>query len=703
MIDKPVSAPPIGATPLGLWRGMLLFAPIVLLGNFVGVSLRYPELGSAVVFPPYAALTAVLLLSPRRNWPWYVAVHVAAHFFASWSHWSVSWVLFSDVANLARAFTATAMLRWALRGQARLDDVDTLARFALGAVIVAPAVGATIGAANVLLHGATVVYWRPWSEWFMSNALTGLTILPAFVLGGAQLARWRRPRVSRRRVMEAVAIAAGLTLSGVLAFLVPVAGRWQLALLLYAPLPVLIWTALRFGRGAVSLGLTGIAFLAIWSADRESGLFAASAPDENILVLQLFVLLTAVPVLCIAAVSGARRGVVQLHRALLASLHDHVAILDAQAVVVEVNESWRRFADTPAAGAFDRVGVGNSYLNACRAGTERGDPIAARALAGVTRVLARDVTRVEMEYGDHRNGHRRYALSIEALERGDGGAVVTRADVTSRYEAQLQMEEQRRALSHLARVTALGQLSGALAHELNQPLTAISNNAEAARFLLRRRPVDLPEIDAALGDILAEDRRAAQVIRRLRALLRRGDIRVLPLDAGDLVTEVLELAHAELINRGVAATPMIGRELPRVLADRVQLQQVLLNLILNACEAMETVSAHRRRLSLVVTRDANNVRFSVRDSGAGIPAPLLDHLFEPFVTTKREGLGLGLSISRTIVAAHGGRMWVENNGDGGATVHCLLPAAACPGTGSIDEQRPASQTESPAAGVAVPA
>ena len=466
--------------------------------------------------------------------------------------------------------------------------------------------------------------------------------------------------------------------------------------MLYAPIPVLIWTALRFGTGAVGLGLSAITFVAIWSADRKTGLFAASTPDENILVLQLFVLLTAVPVLCIAAVSGARRAVIQLHRALLASLHDHVAILDAQAVVVEVNDSWRRFADTPAAGAFDRVGVGGSYLNACRAGAERGDPIAARALTGVTRVLAREVTRVEMEYDDHTD-HRRYALSIEALERGDGGAVVTRADVTTRYDAQMQMDEQRRELSHLARVNALGQLSGALAHELNQPLTSISNNAEAARHLLRRRPVDLPEIDAALGDILTEDRRAAQVIRRLRALLRRGETRVVPVDAAELVGEVLELSHAELITRGVSANAIVGSELPPVLADRVQLQQVLLNLILNACEAMELVHARGRRLSLLVATDGSHVRFSVRDSGTGIPAPLIDHLFEPFVTTKREGLGLGLSISRTIVGAHGGRMWAENNADGGASVHCLFPAA--PRACGISAEACADETASAAAGV----
>jgi two-component system, LuxR family, sensor kinase FixL len=671
-----------GTASLGLWRGMLLFAPIVLLGHIVGASLRYPQIGSAVVFPAYAALTAVLLLAPRRDWGWYIAVELVTHFAASWPKWSASWVLLAAVANIARSLVAVAMLRWAFKGPRQFEDVPGLARFLFAAVLVAPAAGATIGAMNVVIHSAPQTYWRTWVEWFLSNALTGLTILPALMLGATYVARSRRPRVSRAQLVEVAAIAASLVLSCIVAFLVPTGSRWELALRLYAPLPVLIWMALRFGTGVVSLGLTAITFGAIWSADREAGLFSAATPDENVLVLQLFVAVTAVPVLCIAAVSAARRGVVHLHGALLASLQDHVAILDAAGNVVEVNGSWRRFAHSSAAVGFHRVLVGANYLDACRLSAVRDDPIATRALAGVARVLAREATRVEMEYDDHLRGHRRYALSFEALEGGEGGAVVTRADVTARYQTQMQMEEQRRELSHLARVTALGQLSGALAHELNQPLTSISNNAEAARHLLKRHPLDFREIDAALGDILAQDQRAAQVIKRLRALLARGETRVLPLDAAELVADVLELAHAELINRGVSASAVISHDLPAVLADRIQVQQVLLNLILNACEAMQADGRHPRRLSLVVVADASNhIRFSVRDSGSGIPASLSDHLFEPFVTTKKEGLGLGLSISRTIVAAHGGRIWAENNADGGATLHCVFPSAKVRGCG----------------------
>ncbi len=662
-----------------------MFAPTILLGSEVGSWLRYPEIGSAVLFPPYALLTAALVLSPRRTWIWYVILSVVAHFLASWPRWSLSWVLVSDLANLTRALVATVLLRRAFRGPPRLDSMDSIISFVASAVILAPAAAATIGASNVVLHASSATYWGTWTEWFTSNALTGLTLLPALVLGIPAALAWRPRRVSRGRVGEAALLGMSFVVTGAIALVVPIGGRWHLALLLYMPVPALIWTALRFGTGAASIGLTAVTFAAIWGADRGTNLFLGASPDENVLVLQLFVLITTLPVLCIAGVSGARHGMMQLHRALLASLHDHVAILDAHGVVLEANESWRRFAESHRTALMHRASVGDDFVGACRASVEHGDAIAAHVLAGVTRVLDREVGRFEMEYDDdHARVHGRYALSIEALERSDGGAVVTRADVTARRQAQMEIEEQRRELSHLARVGALGQLSGAFAHELNQPLASISNNAEAARLLLRRQPADLTEVDDILRDILAADQRAAHVIRRLQALLKRGETRLQPIDAAELVNDVLELARAELITRRVAASAVIAPELPLVLADRVQLQQVLLNLILNACEAMRSTTLTDRRLSLTLGMDASgNLRFSVRDSGAGIAPALIDHLFEPFVTTKAEGLGLGLSISRTIVAAHGGRLWAENNADHGATLHCLLPPAPAPAESKV--------------------
>ncbi|MGH9884702.1 MAG: ATP-binding protein, partial [bacterium] len=638
-----------------------------------------------VLFVPYAALTAALVGSPRRHWIWYIVAGAVTHALASLPHWSWSWVVFADVANITRAVVAAVMLRRFFDGPPRLASISALSLFVVSAVIVAPAVGATIGATNNYLHGAALTFFRPWSAWFASNALTGLTMLPMFLSAVRNWPSWRRRRLDPRRAVEAVALVIALAVGCIIVLNLEITNRWDLSLVLHGPLPLLIWAALRFGPGGASLALTAVAFASIVSADRAVGPFMSADPDDRVLTLQLFIFLTALPVLCIAAVGGARHGAVQLYRALLASLQDHVAILDARGVVLEVNDSWQRFADAGHHCPFDRARAGDDYLAACRSaidtllqmGKSEHEIVPARALVGMRSVLNGERRRFEMEYEQEFESAREwYVMRVEALERSDGGAVVTRANVSARRRAQMEIEEQRRELSHLARVGVLGQLSGALAHELSQPLSSILSNAEAARHLIQRRPVDIEELRAILHDIVHEDRRAAQVIDGLRALLKRGETRVQPVDTAELVREVMELAHAELITRRVTATATLGPNLPPVLADRVQLQQVLLNLILNACEAMGSTPDGERLLQLTATAaGANDVRFSIRDGGSGIPPARVERLFEPFVTTKPEGLGLGLSIARTIIAAHGGRIWAENNATRGVTVHCVLGAA----------------------------
>ena len=663
-------------TVLPLAAGLLLFVPLALLGNALGPVLRYPDAGAAILFAPYAILTAALLAAPRRQWIWYLLAGSVAHFVTHWPQWTLSWVLAADAANVARALTAATALRWLFGRPLRLESIRALTLFIVTAAVVAPAVGATIGAANVVLHGASPTYWRPWSAWFISNALTGLTMLPACAAAFAYAGDLRRVRFEPARVAEAVVLAVVLVATGAIAFSIGVPGAQHLVLPLYTPLPVLMWAALRFGPVGASVALTGVAFMAIWSVDRGTGPFLMTSPDDNVIALQSFVLLTTVPILSLAAIGSARQSVVRLYRALLASMQDQVAVLDARGVVLEVNESWRRFADYGDAPRFQRVGPGDDFVAACRAAADGGDVTAANVLAGLTAVLHRLPPRFEIEYDDGHDARREfYVMSVEALERRDGGAVVTRANVTVRRRAQLEIEEQRREMWHLGRVAVLGQLSGAFAHELHQPLTSILGNAEAARLLIRRRPADLEELSLILADIVADDQRAAEVIHRLRALLKRGDVRLQPVDAGELITDVLGLAGAELITRRVIAIPMVDPDLPPLLGDRVQLQQVLLNLILNACEAMGETAVADRRIFLAATGEVpGHVHLSIRDCGPGIPPALIDRLFEPFMTTKPEGLGLGLSIVRTIVAAHSGRLWAENNPEGGATMHCLIAA-----------------------------
>jgi len=213
-----------------------------------------------------------------------------------------------------------------------------------------------------------------------------------------------------------------------------------------------------------------------------------------------------------------------------------------------------------------------------------------------------------------------------------------------------------------------------LAHELNQPLTAILSNAQAAQRLLAKTPVDLDEVREILADIGSEDKRAGNVINRLRALMKKGEAKLLPLDLNALAEDVLELTHSELVERNIAVKRRLAPGLPDIRGDRVQLQQVVLNLIMNACEAMNGNGAVDRSLEVSTARDGNSrLRLTVADHGHGIPPELLERVFEPFMTTKTDGLGLGLSICRSIVAAHDGRLWGSNNPGGGASFSVSLP------------------------------
>ena len=471
-------------------------------------------------------------------------------------------------------------------------------------------------------------------------------------------AAWRRG-ISSHRLVEGILLVATLVASFVLAAVSPDGAPREFVLGLYAPLPVLIWAALRFGVNGASLGLAGATLGAVLTADRGVGPFLASSHDESIIIVQLFAALTSLPILCIAVISSANRAAAELHRVLLASIHDDVAVIDSCGNILECNGAWRRSADRADVEPYHRTQIGDNYVEACRRAARQGNSIAARKVLGVMGVLSGERRRFDMDYSLPESLHgARYALSVELLAWTNGGAVVRRADHTARHRAQMELDEQRRELSHLARVASLGQLSGALAHELNQPLASIGSNAEAARLLVKREHPDLTLLDEIMRDIVDENQRAAEVIRRLRAMLKRGETHLQPLDAGALIREVLELAHAELITRRVAPTLVVAPGLPLVLGDRIQLQQVLLNLILNACEAMDSTS--QRKLTVTVTRTVNSTtQLSIRDNGTGISPALMERLFEPFVTTKEEGLGLGLSISRTIVAAHGGRLWAK--------------------------------------------
>jgi C4-dicarboxylate-specific signal transduction histidine kinase len=242
--------------------------------------------------------------------------------------------------------------------------------------------------------------------------------------------------------------------------------------------------------------------------------------------------------------------------------------------------------------------------------------------------------------------------------------------------AELEIAQQRHQLTHLSRVNMLGELSGSLVHELSQPLTAILYNAQAAQLLLEQSEPDLNQLRDILSNIVSDDERGGEVIRRLRLLLKRGEVQFQPLRANELVEEVLKLLRSELVDRGVIAHAKLAPRLPVLEADRVQLQQVLINLVTNACDAMADMPPEARALTIRTELDGNDVvLISVCDAGAGIAEGKLEQVFEPFFTSKANGMGLGLSVSRTIVNAHGGKLWAEHNPVRGAMFHLLLPVS----------------------------
>jgi C4-dicarboxylate-specific signal transduction histidine kinase len=250
-------------------------------------------------------------------------------------------------------------------------------------------------------------------------------------------------------------------------------------------------------------------------------------------------------------------------------------------------------------------------------------------------------------------------------------------DITARKRAELDVQHKQEEITHLARVTMLGELSGAITHELNQPLTAILSNAPAAQRFLAREPAELDEVREILQDIVDENKRAGEVIWRLRRLFEKHATARQSVDLNELVADVARILRNDLINHGITLQTESKLAAAPVWVDRVQFQQVLINLVINAREAMAQLAAAERVVVMrVAPADAAEVQVSIVDHGVGIAPACLEKVFEPFYTTKERGMGLGLSVCRNIVAANDGRLWGENNPGRGASFHLRMPLHA---------------------------
>ena len=269
-------------------------------------------------------------------------------------------------------------------------------------------------------------------------------------------------------------------------------------------------------------------------------------------------------------------------------------------------------------------------------------------------------------------------VGVTPIETSEGRFVLASIlDITERKHAEHETQRHRAELAHVTRLSTMGELATSLAHELNQPLTAILSNVQAAQRFLSASPPDLTEVREILKDVVQDDNRASEVIQRLRALVRKEAPAFVALDVGDLLRDVVRLVHSDAILRHSRVSLDVAPGLRPVRGDRIQLQQVALNLLLNAFEAMRDCPTSKREVVVRVEPDgARMVRVAVRDCGVGFSEDPVEKIFQPFYTTKPTGLGMGLSISRSIIEGHGGQLRAENNPDQGATFSFTLPVGA---------------------------
>jgi len=282
--------------------------------------------------------------------------------------------------------------------------------------------------------------------------------------------------------------------------------------------------------------------------------------------------------------------------------------------------------------------------------------------------------------------------SVDHDERGRVVAIMeTNNDITERNEVQAALHRAQTELAHVNRVTTLGELTASIAHEVNQPLTGIVTNGSACLRLLDREPPDLVEVRSAVDSIISDGMRASEVVRRVRALSRKADVQMAELNINDLICDVVRLLQREVLDHLASLRLDLASSPPHVLGDRVQLQQVIINLVVNGMEAMAAVTDRPRELVIRSSqRDADQVLVEIQDGGSGIEPENEDRLFNAFFTTKSHGMGMGLSVCRSIIQAHGGRIWASPNAGGaGATFRFTLPVPPTPaGTGQREAKTP---------------
>jgi signal transduction histidine kinase len=348
-----------------------------------------------------------------------------------------------------------------------------------------------------------------------------------------------------------------------------------------------------------------------------------------------------------------------LNAALVASMASQAAVVDAEGII-----SWVSGKGSRAAPPWLPQESDVNILQALEARATHDDD-AAQLLTAIQSVRSDPSLEMTTESRFVVDGTDRYCeMHVRTLDRADGGLALTLRDITSNRLLELDNQARLHEIAHLDRVASLGALATSLAHELNQPLTAILTNAQAAQVLLENGSVSPNELGEVLTDIVEDDRRAGDIIYRMRRMLKKGDVQAEAVDLNAISIDAIRLVAGRAARQRVTIEQALSPTAVLVTGDSVQLQQVVVNLFLNAIDATAQRADGPRRVTIETRISEREVELAVYDTGSGVQPPELARLFRPFFSTKQEGLGMGLSISRTIVEAHRGRIWAENRKDG---------------------------------------
>jgi PAS domain S-box-containing protein len=608
--------------------------------------------------PPAGLSLALLLRHGRRFAPAYFAAIILAD------------VLFRGLSSvpLATAFTAVAItagytaaavvLRRHLLGSLRLDGHRDLLHF-LGVVLVSTMAVAAIVVA--IFAAAGLLEWSAFAEaalHFWVGDVIGIAVLTPFLLllfDRRPWQRWPRRRDGAEYALQLAAIAGGLWLI----FGLESTDHFEFSYVLFLPL---IWIALRSGLKGATWGV-GATQLGLILAIQLKGY------DATVLTqFQLLMLAVAVTGLLLGSVVDERQRAESSLRSSEARLQTVVSTApDAIFTVGEdgiVTSANRAAEDMFGSGTRRLVGVSLQTL-----------------LPGVQPMTSAPITGGELTA--HRLDGTSFIVELAiGVARTDGRSiyVAVARDISARKQAERWLKEHEAELAHAARLTATGELAAALAHEINQPLTALVSFARACQALLEAPALDEAaarrQAQGLIEQTVQQAMRAGEIIRSTREFLRRGDTRPAKIELTRVFKALLDLVRDEAVQNRVRIAVRIADDLPPVFADPIQIEQVLLNLVRNSMEAMKATNDTARTVAISAARasdDPDSIEIAVQDTGPGIPAEMASRLFTPFATTKDSGMGLGLAISRTIIEAHGGRIWM-NERPQGTDIRFTLPA-----------------------------